>query len=235
VIRPVDASLATDPSQQPQATTAAKPTDGSSFASTLEKAKTSGPAQAGAARVVPPAGETWKPVAGHDDYIEIVSGQRKGQYVDLAKGDHRGDTFTIQQRDGKLVRVYGEGESEQVVAIKNAKDGSKTPHSAKEVKPPKGELWAPVEGHWNYADILNGKRNGFFVNLSSGVRRGMTFLIEHHGGKTYHVYGEGKNRQMIEVKAAAKDDSTKTGGTTSTQDTSQPTSGSSSSPSPTGN
>jgi hypothetical protein len=212
VIRAVDASLIPDTGQQSQ-TAAAKPAADSSFAVALEKesAKATDASQAAANRVNPPEGETWKPVPGHDDYVEIVSGSRKGQYVDLAKGPHRGETFTIQQREGKLVRVYGEGDKEQVVAIKDSSDSSKkSPHSAKEVKPPKGELWAPVQGHWNYADILNGKRNGFFVNLSSGVRRGMTFLIEHHGGKTYHVYGEGKDRQMIEVRTSS--DSSKSGG-----------------------
>ena len=189
-------------------TTASKPAD-ATFAATLQKESAKSP-QASAARVVPPAGETWKPVKDHDDYVEIVSGPRKGQYVDLAKGPHRGDTFTIQQREGKLVRVYGEGDAQQVVDHEDTKASSKSPHSAKEVKPPKGELWAPVEGHWNYADILNGKRNGFFVNLSSGLRRGMTFVIEHHGGKTYHVYGDGKHRQMVEVRAKAD---ASTGGT----------------------
>lgn len=215
MIRPVDASLIPDASQ-PSQTTAAKPAADSSFADALKKesAKTTGASQAQANRITPPEGETWKPVQGHDDYIEIVSGSRKGQYVDLAKGAHRGDTFTIQQREGKLVRVYGEGDKEQVVPIKDSKDSAKSPHAAKEVKPPKGELWAPVQGHWNYADILNGKRNGFFVNLSSGARRGMTFVIEHHGGKTYHVYGEGKDRQMIQVRSASSD-SSKTGGTSS--------------------
>jgi hypothetical protein len=213
VIRPVDASLAAQPAEKPQTGT----TGGTSFAATLEKA-----AANSAQRVVPPSGETWKPVKGEDSYVEVVSGPRKGQYVDLAKGDHRGDTFTIQQRDGKLVRVYGDGQDETVVPIDKtpAKDSSKKPHSAKEVQPPKGELWAPVEGHLNYADILNGKRNGFYVNLSSGARRGMTFVIEHHGGKTYHVYGEGKHRQMVEVRgtpgAGPKTGAgTKSGGTTS--------------------
>jgi hypothetical protein len=201
VIRSVDPSLTPDaaPQAQATATSTAKPADGS-FAVTLQKETSKTPA-ATASRIVPPAGETWKPVSGHDDYVEIVSGPRKGQYVDLAKGAHRGDAFTIQQRDGKLVRVYGEGDSQQVVDVEDPKAsaGKKSP-SASELKPPKGELWAPVEGHWNYADILNGKRNGFFVNLSSGARRGMTFVIEHHGGKTYHVYGEGKDRQLIQVR-----------------------------------
>jgi len=191
VIRPVDPSLTPDAAPQPQATAPAKPADGS-FAAKLEQAK----------RIVPPTGETWKPVPGHDDYVEIVEGPRKGQFVDLAKGPHRGDAFKIEQRDGKSVRVYGEGDSQQVVDDPKA-PAAKKPHSANETKPPKGELWAPVEGHWNYADILNGKRNGFFVNLSSGARRGMTFVIEHHGGKTYHVYGEGKHRQMVEVRTKA--------------------------------
>lgn len=190
MIRPVDPSLTSDVAQKTQPTSPAKAADGS-FANALRSAQ----------RIEPPSGETWKPVKGHDDYVEVVSGPRKGQYVDVAKGPHRGDAFTIQQRDGKLVRVYGEGASEQVVDAKDpAPAKGKKPHTAKDVEPPKGELWAPVEGHWNYADILNGKRNGFFVNLSSGARRGMTFVIEHHGGKTYHVYGSGDHRQMVEVR-----------------------------------
>ena len=195
MIRPVDASLVAQTGEQAQPTSTTKPAD-ASFAATLKKE-----AAKSAQRIVPPSGETWKPVKGEDSYVEIVSGPRNGQYVDLAKGEHRGDTFTIQQREGKLVRVYGEGQDEKVVPVNDdSKATSKKPHSAKEVQPPKGELWAPVEGHWNYADILNGKRNGFFVNLSSGARRGMTFVIEHHAGKTYHVYGEGKHRQMVEVR-----------------------------------
>ena len=211
MIRPVDASLTSDATQKAPATSQAKPADGK-FADALRTAQ----------RIEPPTGEQWKPVKGHDDYVEVVNGPRKGQFVDLAKGPHRGDAFTIQQRDGKSVRVYGEGASEQVVDAKDpAPAKGKKPHSAKEIEPPKDELWAPVEGHWNYADILNGKRNGFFVNLSSGARRGMTFVIEHHGGKTYHVYGSGDHRQMVEVrtpKAATApngDSSSGSGGKTS--------------------
>jgi hypothetical protein len=220
VIRPVDPSLAQEASQQAAATTASKPTEASFAAALNKEVKT-------AQRIVPPAGETWKPVKGTDKYVEIVSGPRKGQYIDLAKGEHRGDTFTIQQREGKLVRVYGEGATEKVVAHKEpGKDSSDKSHAAKEVKPPKGEMWAPVEGHWNYADILNGKRNGFYVNLSSGARRGQVFVIEKHEGKTYHVYGEGKDRLMVEVRTKTQpaNGGTRTG---STQGTSQPTGGSS--------
>ena len=72
---------------------------------------------------------------------------------------------------------------------------------------PNRETWAPVEGVSNYADILSGPRNGWFVNTSGGVRDGMAFHIVHRGEKTFHVYGTGKHKQEIEVAAAAKKDS----------------------------
>jgi hypothetical protein len=230
MIRPVDSSLASDAIQQTGASTQAT-TPTTAFAKALEKETVKNGTTVTAARISPPEGETWKPVKGEDGYVEIISGPRKGQYVDLAKGDHRGDTFRIEQREGKLVRVYGESGSEEVVdikksaaAAKDAKDAKKS-HSAPEIKPPKGETWAPVEGHWNYADILNGKRNGYFVNLSSGVRRGQVFLIEHHNGKTFHVYGQGKDRTVVEVNAHKKAQSGAQSSTpaSSTQGTSQPT------------
>ncbi|MBX5469476.1 MAG: hypothetical protein IRZ21_06205 [Thermoleophilaceae bacterium] len=72
------------------------------------------------------------------------------------------------------------------------------------LRPPKGETWGPVEGHRDYADILDGPRNGFYVNLAPGKRQGQVFVIVHKGGKTYHVYGEGKNRKAIEVHEPRK-------------------------------
>jgi hypothetical protein len=66
-------------------------------------------------------------------------------------------------------------------------------------QPPRGERWAPVEGHSTYADILNGKRNGLYVNISGGVRDGMAFQIIKRDDKWFHVYGTGKDRQWIRV------------------------------------
>ena len=78
----------------------------------------------------------------------------------------------------------------------------------------------------NYADILSGKRNGLFVNISGGVRDGMAFQIVKHGEKTFHVYGSGKERQVIEV-GAHKSKTTSPPSATGT--TSTPTTGTTSS------
>jgi hypothetical protein len=67
------------------------------------------------------------------------------------------------------------------------------------LKPPNGETWGPVSGHSDYADILSGPRNGYFVSLAPGPRQGKAFLIEQKDGKTFHVYGTGKSKQWVQV------------------------------------
>jgi hypothetical protein len=64
--------------------------------------------------------------------------------------------------------------------------------------PPKGETWGPVDGHTDYADILAGPRDGFYVSLT-GPRKGQAFVIVHQHGKTFHVYGTGKHKVSIPV------------------------------------
>ncbi len=149
-------------------------------------------------RMEPPEGERWKPVKGHDNYAEIISGPRKGQFVNLTRSDRRGEAFTIEERDGKKVHVYKKDGKETAVPIeedlKASKDRGKRP------TPPKGETWAPVEGKPTYADIVSGKRNGYYVNLVQGsVREGEIFHIVKRGERTYHVYGEGNDKTWVEV------------------------------------
>jgi hypothetical protein len=67
------------------------------------------------------------------------------------------------------------------------------------LKPPKGETWGPVAGHSDYADILSGPRNGYYVSLAPGKRQGKAFLIQHKDGKTYHVYGTGSKKEWVRV------------------------------------
>jgi hypothetical protein len=67
-----------------------------------------------------------------------------------------------------------------------------------DLTPPKGETWGPVDGHTDYADVLAGPRNGFFVSLV-GPRKGQAFVITHSHGKTFHVYGEGKSKVSVPV------------------------------------
>ena len=79
MIRSIDSSQAADATARPKnvqpATTAAK-----SFKSALSKA----------AKLEVPQGETWAPIAGHDNAAKITEGPRKGQYINLSHGDRRG-------------------------------------------------------------------------------------------------------------------------------------------------
>ena len=165
-------------------------------------------------RMKPPEGEKWRPVKGHDDYAEIVSGPRKGQFVNLTRGDRRGEAFTIEEREGKKVHVYKKDGKDVVVDLKD--DLKASSNRGHRPKPPKGETWAPVEGKPNYADILTGKRNGYYVNLVQGsVREGEVFHIVKRGKREYHVYGEGKDKVWVEVGPHKK----KKGASESTQST----------------
>ncbi len=70
-----------------------------------------------------------------------------------------------------------------------------------------GERLQQVKGH-QYGEIKGGERDGEFVNLTGNARTGEVFDVITRGGHTFHVYGEGKNRVIVEVGAAKK-----TGGT----------------------
>jgi hypothetical protein len=90
-------------------------------------------------------------------------------------------------------------ESKKATTTASSEAGTVTGDLKTDLKPPKGETWGPVAGHADYADILSGPRNGFFVSLN-GPRKGEAFVIAHKAGKTYHVYGEGKTKQMVPVR-----------------------------------
>lgn len=132
--------------------------------------------------LVPPKGETWAPVPGHTDYADILSGARDGFYVSLA-GPRKGQAFVITHSHGKTYHVYGSGKHKVSVPV---------PTDPSTLKPPKGETWKPVEHHHDYKKIQGGKRADEFVNLSGNQRTGESFKIEHQGGKTWHVYADGK-------------------------------------------
>jgi len=185
-----------------------------------------------------PDGEKWRPVKGHDDYAEIISGDRKGQMVNLNRGARRGDAFTIEERDGKTVHVYKKDDgSELVIPVEDNKEARAAGTRRSSLEPPKGETWGPVKGAQSYADILSGPRNGYYVNLQQGsVREGQTFHIVKRDGKEFHVYGEGDDKIWVEVGAKKKTAAAATtGGTEATtpasgaadsRDASQTTSGS---------
>jgi hypothetical protein len=63
---------------------------------------------------------------------------------------------------------------------------------------PKGERTRPVADH-HYAEIVAGPRNGMYLNTSDNERSGQAFLIVTRADRTFHVYGSGADRKVVEV------------------------------------
>jgi hypothetical protein len=142
----------------------------------------------------PPKGETWGPVSGHADYADILGGPRNGFFVSLT-GPRKGEAFVIVHKAGKTYHVYGEGKNKQMVSVR--------PNPA-DLTPPKGETWQAVEKHKDFKQIDGGKRDKQYVNLSGNKRTGDAFTIDHHDGKTWHVYGSGKHKHEVAVGGHSK-------------------------------
>jgi hypothetical protein len=85
-------------------------------------------------------------------------------------------------------------------AVKNTKDKdtSTSADGKKTASVPKGERTQKVEGH-NYVEIVNGPRNGMFINNTGTARDGKAFLIVKRHGREFHVYGSGDDRKVFEV------------------------------------
>src|SRR3954453_22227222 len=78
-------------------------------------------------------------------------------------------------------------------AAKTAKDKAKTSFK---------ETLDKVSGH-RYAKVTDGERKGMYVNQSGNDRDGEAFKLVVGDGHEFHVYGEGKDRKVFELPAAA--------------------------------
>jgi hypothetical protein len=97
-----------------------------------------------------------------------------------------------------------------------AKTASTAASSAEPAARPDGEQTKKVAGH-PYSRIENGADRGLFLNqLAGSPRKGSAFRLVERDDRVFHVYGAGKDRLVVEVKAQAKADSTATTTTTST-------------------
>jgi hypothetical protein len=195
MIHPVDNSPNAAPKSSNGGVSAAS---GASFATALASAtqqtQGSDPASGSVTEgpgtdLTPPKGETWGPVPGHSDYADILSGPRDGFFVSLS-GPRKGQAFVIVHRHGKTFHVYGEGKNKQWISV---------PTNPADLRPPKGETWQPVHHHHDYKKIEGGRRANQYVNLSGNARTGQAFTIDHHDGKTWHVYGSGADRREVAV------------------------------------
>lgn len=73
---------------------------------------------------------------------------------------------------------------------------------------PDGEQTRKVAGH-PYARVLNGDDRGMYLNqLESSPRKGAVFKLVERDERTFHVYGAGADRLIVEVKKKAATDTT---------------------------
>jgi hypothetical protein len=149
-------------------------------------------------------GERMKAVDGHA-YADIVSGKRKGMYVNTSGNERHGQAFVLARRNGVEYHIYGSGKDRLVVALKpgaekkpEAKAPEKPADDAAELKLRKGEKAEPVEGH-GYSEIVSGPRSGMYINTSGGARHGEAFVLARRNGVEYHIYGSGKDREVVAV------------------------------------
>jgi hypothetical protein len=145
-------------------------------------------------------GERVKPVDGHA-YVDLVSGKRKGMYINTSGNERHGQAFVLARRNGVEYHIYGSGKDRLVVALKPAAE--RKPEAQVESKPDElklreGEQVKAVEGH-AYSEIVSGPRSGMYVNTTGGARHGEAFVLARRDGVEYHIYGSGKDREVVAV------------------------------------
>jgi hypothetical protein len=174
--------------------TATTPTATTPVASTGGTATTTGtvPSATGHRPIMLREGETITKVAGHR-YAEIHGGERDGMYVNTSWNARRGQAFQLVTKDGKELHVYGTGKDRLVVGVSPPRDPSVAPAP---IKLRAGETMTPVPGH-HYARINGGPRDGMFINTSLNAHRGQAFTRQTKDGVHYHIYGSGKDREVV--------------------------------------
>ncbi len=168
--------------------------------------------------------ETTKPVEG-ENYAEILTGARAGMYVNTSGNARDGEAFIlVKGENGKPDQhIYGTGKDRKVVSSGGEKasatdktettDKSSSSSSSTSTKAPKNETVKQVEGR-AYADILTGSRNGLYLNTSGNVRDGDVFTLVKREGREFHIYGTGKDRQVIGLRPKTETSTEQTPSTT---------------------
>lgn len=70
-------------------------------------------------------------------------------------------------------------------------------------KGPNAETTRKVPGH-DYLEVMSGPRNGMFINTSDNGRRGEAFVRIRRDDRDLHIYGTGKDRQVVTVMHESK-------------------------------
>jgi hypothetical protein len=154
-------------------------------------------------------GEEAVAVEGHA-YSEITKGARDGMYVNTSGNVRHGEAFVLVRKNGKEYHIYGSGKDRLVVGFHVPKsDGTTTDKKAEvdtsDLKLRKGEKVQAVDGH-AYAEITSGAREGMYINTSGNSRHGEAFVLVRKHGVEYHIYGTGKDREVIALEPRDKRD-----------------------------
>lgn len=157
--------------------------------------------------------ETTKPVAG-TTYHEILTGPRAGMYLNKSGNARDGEAFILVKHDGREDHIYGTGKDRKVVSsgaekTSSSKDTDTSEKTSSSTGARADERTKQVEGH-AYHDILNGSRSGMYLNTSGNVRDGQAFVLVKRDDREYHIYGTGKNRTVVSLKAPTEKTATET-------------------------
>jgi hypothetical protein len=175
--------------------------DPTAFKAALDKASTTemNGATTEKAEITLRKGEEAVAVAGHA-YSEITKGAREGMYVNTSGNVRHGEAFVLVRKNGKEYHIYGSGKDRLVVGfhIPDKKD-DKPEVDTSGLQLRKGEKIEPVEGH-AYAEITSGAREGMYINTSGNSRHGEAFVLVRKHGVEYHIYGTGKDREVVALE-----------------------------------
>ena len=91
--------------------TESKKSTGTSFSAALKDASST------ATDTKAPSGETTQAVEGHK-YADILSGPRKGMFVNTGSNKRAGQAFVLVKKNGREYHIYGTGKDRVVIGMK---------------------------------------------------------------------------------------------------------------------
>ena len=93
--------------------TESKKSTGTSFSAALKDASST------ATDTKTPSGETTEAVEGHK-YSDILSGPRKGMFVNTGSNKRAGQAFVLVRKNGREYHIYGTGKDRVVIGMKTS-------------------------------------------------------------------------------------------------------------------
>jgi hypothetical protein len=94
-----------------------KKSTSTSFSAHLKDASTT--TGSDSATTKPAATETTKAIDGHK-YSDILTGPRKGLYLNTGSNARSGEAFVMVRKNGREYHIYGTGEHRHVIGLKTA-------------------------------------------------------------------------------------------------------------------